>query len=308
MFKMLRRHTKTVVWLIIMAFILWGGSSILVSQHKGTSYAGELFGKKVTYKEYNDMYQMVNLFHDQGVTISESFEDRVWLHLALRREAVNRGVQVSDEEVKQEIQTLFRSGEAFDPVRYEGWVRDVLKQSPRNFEEQIREFARIRKLVRSVLTQPREASEEEIQKQDVREKSLIEAEVLPFPTEAEARQLLEAPDREAEWQAAKEKNAERFTRTGLIPVEAVIQAWKVNEQDALALLDVEKSGFSPPIAVGSEFALFRILDGKKAGPAPEIDEKTRLEYRKKIIERKMQAGFQDWVGEVLRRARVVTYQ
>ncbi|MBI4549542.1 MAG: SurA N-terminal domain-containing protein [Candidatus Omnitrophica bacterium] len=155
MFNTLRKHSKTVIWLIIIAFILWGASSLLVSQNRSTSYAGEVFGRKVSYKEYNDISKMLSVFKPPLETsqTGTASDDEIWLYIALKREAEQTKIPADDESVRLEIQKMFGMNELFDPRRYEEWVRDVLKENPRNFEELVRTQIRIRKLIQSVAPQ-----------------------------------------------------------------------------------------------------------------------------------------------------------
>ncbi len=161
MFKTLRNHTKTVVWFLIAAFVLWGASSMLISQNRTTSYAGEVFGRRVSYKEYNDISNMLNLFASPNDLNHRAEDTEIWLHLVLRREAERQKIQVADEEVKDKIRQMF-GGERFDARRYEQWVQSVLRDNPRSFEELTREFIRIQKLILSANLQRDEVSEEEI--------------------------------------------------------------------------------------------------------------------------------------------------
>ncbi len=161
MFKTLRNHTKTVVWFLIAAFVLWGASSMLISQNRTTSYAGEVFGRRVSYKEYNDISNMLNLFSSPNEISRHAEDTEIWLHLVLKREAEREKIPVADEEVKDQIRQMF-GGERFDARRYEQWVQSVLRDNPRSFEEITREFIRIQKLIRSANLQRDAVSEEEI--------------------------------------------------------------------------------------------------------------------------------------------------
>jgi hypothetical protein len=160
MFSTLRKHSKTVIWLIIITFILWGASSLLISQSRSTSYAGEAFGRRVSYKEYNDISKMITLFKPPLETSAgeTGTDSEIWLYLALKREAEKTKISASDEEVRLEIQKMFGMREIFDARRYEEWVRGVLKDNPRNFEELVRTQIRIRKLIRSVVPEGAEKS------------------------------------------------------------------------------------------------------------------------------------------------------
>lgn len=172
MFNTIRKHSKAIVWLIVMAFIFWGASSLLVSQSKSTSFTGEVFGKRVSHKEYNDTYKMLNLFMDAQVLAQSNLESEIWFHLALKRKAEESKIPVLDEEVRQEILRSFGGRQGFDAVRYEQWIRNVLRENPRHFEEMVRNFIRIQKLIRQVMSQETmEVTDQEIEKRHEEEKS-----------------------------------------------------------------------------------------------------------------------------------------
>lgn len=161
MFKTLRQYTKAVVWFLVAAFVLWGASSLLISQNKSTSYAGEVFGRRVSYKEYSDISNMVSLFASPSDFSHRAEDTEIWLHLVLKREAERKKIRVADEEVKDQIRQMF-GGDRFDATRYERWVQSVLRDNPRTFEELTREFIKIQKLIRSAGLQSDPVSEEEI--------------------------------------------------------------------------------------------------------------------------------------------------
>lgn len=150
MMNFIRKHTQTIVWLIVFVFIVWGGSSLIVSQSRGTSYAGKAFGKKVTHKEFNDAFKMANIFADETLSAGKSSEDKAWVYLVLRHEADKRNIKVPDEEVKGYIAAIFAKRGGMDLRSYESWVRNILREDPRNFEEQARSFLKIQKLLREL--------------------------------------------------------------------------------------------------------------------------------------------------------------
>lgn len=147
--------------MLVAAFILWGASSALISQNKTTSYTGEVFGRRVSYKEYNDVSKMLDIFASSGDKSVHADDSEIWLHLVLKREAERKKIRVTDEEVRDQIRKMF-GGENFDSRRYEYWVQNVLRDNPRRFEELAREFIRIQKLILSVNLQNNEVTEEEI--------------------------------------------------------------------------------------------------------------------------------------------------
>lgn len=152
MLKTLRKNTKLIIWLTIAAMGLWTASSIAVGQGKQQTYAGEVFGKKIRYKEFNSAEKMVSLFSPDSLQIGESALDKVWFYLALKHDAENRKITVSDQEVVAFIDKTFSLNHAASIAGYENWVRNVLKDTPRNFEEIVRDYLKIEKLLQQNLT------------------------------------------------------------------------------------------------------------------------------------------------------------
>lgn len=150
MFKVFRKHTKAVVWVIVVTFALWGGSSVAVSWQREARFAGEAFGKPVSHREFDAALKAIQIF--TVGTPPANTEAAVWQHIVLLREAERRGIQVSDGEVREEIRRFFdKEGVPFDPERYRLWVRNVLREEPRFFEEQIRDLVLIGRLKQEIL-------------------------------------------------------------------------------------------------------------------------------------------------------------
>ena len=81
----------------------------------------------------------------------EEIEARTWEFLILRHEARRGKIAVSDEEVRQKIaRMLGEGGQTLSSEQYFQWVRHTLREEPREFENQVREHLRIRKLISQV--------------------------------------------------------------------------------------------------------------------------------------------------------------
>ena len=61
MLKFFRKNIKFIIWLIVLSFIVWGASSITVSQKLETQYAGSIRGKKISIKEYMTVLRLYEL-------------------------------------------------------------------------------------------------------------------------------------------------------------------------------------------------------------------------------------------------------
>lgn len=178
MLKFLRKkgNLKKIMWglaiLIIPAFVLWGSGSAVRSRGQ-PKYAGKIFGKKVSFRQYSEALLACR---NQGLLIyGEGFnkiakyldlEEQAWERLILLEQAKKEDLQVPDKEVIDFIERppLFQKQGRFNRDRYNTLLDYLFRLSPRAFEEQIRESLIIDKLKNEV-TSYVSVSDEEIKKE-----------------------------------------------------------------------------------------------------------------------------------------------
>ncbi len=156
MLKFLRKNTKIIVWLVVVAFVGWGGYAVR-AQFEGANRApGRVFGKDVSYKEYLAAHQIYQIFYmppkDKEPPSAEAVEAGTWQFIVLSHEAKRQKISVTDDEVRKEIIRLFGGAETMvlNQELYSHWIRREFHSEPREFEDQVRENLRIRKLLDSV--------------------------------------------------------------------------------------------------------------------------------------------------------------
>ena len=76
--------------------------------------------------------------------------DYTWQNIIYSREAKLKGIRITDEEVRGEIANILKQQGLVNPTaeQYRIWLTRSLHLSPREFEEGLREFMRIQKLLR----------------------------------------------------------------------------------------------------------------------------------------------------------------
>ncbi len=155
MLKIFRQNTKIIIWITVAALaLLFGAGSIadLVNNKKSGRFAGEAFGKSVTFQEYNQFYRATQLFmpSEKPVNDPELLRNYTWQNIIYAREAKRNGIKISDEEVRGEISKILKQQGLVSPTseQYKIWLTGTLHLSPREFEEGLREFLRIQKLLR----------------------------------------------------------------------------------------------------------------------------------------------------------------
>ncbi len=151
MLEFFRYHTKTIVWIAAICFVLCGGYSITTFKKEGR-FAGEVFGKSVTFQEYNQFYRATQLFmpSEKPIQDPDLLRTYTWQNIIYAREAKREGVKISDQDVRNEISSILKQQGLVNPTpqQYNIWLTRALHMTPREFEEGLREFIRIQKLLR----------------------------------------------------------------------------------------------------------------------------------------------------------------
>ncbi len=160
MLKILRsRKLAKKIWIalaimVLPAFLFWGIGSSDRNQ-KDSAGAGEIFGKKIPFKDYQSALEAVKntgiMRYGEKFPEIESqinLKSQAWQRLILLYEAKARRINASDREVIELIEKypLFQRNGAFDNRLYNEFLRYVLRSPARPFEEQIRQDIIISKL------------------------------------------------------------------------------------------------------------------------------------------------------------------
>lgn len=158
MLKFLRKNTRFIVWVVVISFVIWGGYAVSVQFEEAQRAPGRIAGKEVSFREYLAANRAVRIFsltppQKEGEPQPAELEEALtWQFLILSREAGQRRIKVTDEEVRQEIARLLteRGGEMLSREQYFQWVRSTFGEEPREFEDQVRDELRIQKLLKEV--------------------------------------------------------------------------------------------------------------------------------------------------------------
>jgi hypothetical protein len=176
MLKIFRRYTKVVIWVVVGSFILWGGYSARALK-KESRFAGEVFGKSVSFQEYNQFYRATQLFmpSEDRVDDPKILRDYTWQNIIYSREAKLKDVTVTDEEVRREIANMLKQQGLVSPTEgeYKAWLTRSLHLSPREFEEGLREFMRIQKLLRAQIASFTQAGTDKLTDPKAKEEAAV---------------------------------------------------------------------------------------------------------------------------------------
>lgn len=179
MLKVFRKHTKIMVWIVAIALIfLFGIGSIydLITQKKSGRYAGEVFGRAVTFQEFNRFSRATQLFMSSKKLIDDPdfLRSYTWQNIIYAREAIREGIKVDDNEVREEVASILKQQGLLNPTpeQYKIWLTRSLHMAPREFEEGLREFIRIQKLLRTKIESPAPEGTDPLKDEKEKEKAV----------------------------------------------------------------------------------------------------------------------------------------
>lgn len=144
--------------IIIPAFVLWGSGS-LIRGRSSENYAGEIFGKKISFDQFRNSLlavknQAIIKFGDNFFKIQQflNLDKEAWDRLILLYEARKRKIKVLDNEVVKRIQSLpfLQTNDQFDVKLYQYLLSRILETRPRDFEEEIRQSIMFEKLYEQI--------------------------------------------------------------------------------------------------------------------------------------------------------------
>lgn len=147
---------KAIMWVLLVTFVLWGGSSAVLSRSRSSNYAGIISSKKIGWKEYERNYSaaenQAKLMYGEKFNQLKQYlnlEEQTWDRILLLRDAQKKHISASDSEVIETVckMPLFQdSSGRFIPDIYSRVVEYFLKVPAREFEDQIKDTIKISKL------------------------------------------------------------------------------------------------------------------------------------------------------------------
>ncbi len=179
-----KKNMKRIMWglaiMIIPAFVIWGAGTS-GKKRKGPNYAGRIFDRNVSFKEYADMWSVTRdyLTKSSGRNIPPEFIDQMtWNRLILLEEAKKEGITANDKEVVKRIASfpVFQRNGVFDKKLY----KSMLGDSARGFEERVRDDISLSKL-REKITANISATEGEAREEYKKKFEKIKASYVSIP-------------------------------------------------------------------------------------------------------------------------------
>jgi peptidyl-prolyl cis-trans isomerase D len=169
---------KLILWIlvtvVIVTFIPWGvGVRMRSREDKRPDAAGEVFGKTVSFAEFNDARMAVrtdSLLRRANLD-GRKIDERAWERLLMLAQARKEGILVSDKELARTIRKQFGGENNFDQETYENILRNI-GATPGLYEKWLRQslmIVRLAELARLTAWMP----DEELERRRIEEESRL---------------------------------------------------------------------------------------------------------------------------------------
>ena len=305
MLRVLREHAsswmlKGILILVAVTFISWGGYSLI--HEKKETYAAKVNGVTIEFKDYEDAFQgMIKQYQSiydptllkkmvEELHLREKVLDELISHVLILQEAKRLGFTVSDEELRDAIESVpaFQENGRFDPRYYERFLT-LNRMSSEDFEERQRESLLFAKVVNLVRLNGGNVSEEEIWDTYFFENERINLEFIKVIPEAFRNQI---NVNEVETKDYYQKHQEEFRVPPFFQIQYLIfrpsefeEKIRISPDEISRYYDSQKERFKTPKQVRTREILIKVdpLDssdkieekGKKAEAILEKAKKTR---------------------------------
>lgn len=302
----MRRLVGPIIWIIVLSFIFYGGTSFLLGTDKESLGVGRVFGKIVTFKEFRDAMRSVEVFMpqpDEAKWQYEDLENAAWQQVVLEREAAKEYIQVNDTEVRDEIKKLFGGDGAFNPEFYQQWVENNFKENARQFEERLRRFLAVQKLLDEHRKISTAFSEAEVDQAYANENTELNVEYASFDSEKEAADFHDAHAEISTWEKARDQTDSEINKLGPISVHTYMRILQIDQDAMSTLLAQSADQISSPIKTLSGFQLIRIISQENHAAEPLTGDE-RQAFQEKLATQASQSSFIDWWAALLKRASV----
>ena len=173
MLNILRKKgfAKKVIWVVAIIIIIsfgFFGTAYLLTGSGRAGYAGKIFGKKISFEDFNKVYQntRIQAIRQYGYNLDKvahllNLEAQTWDRMILLYEANKRRIKVPNNAVIEAIRKdpSFERDGRFDVLIYNAILRN-LRVRARDYEENMRDNLKITELYKQVTSSVTIADEE----------------------------------------------------------------------------------------------------------------------------------------------------
>jgi len=250
----------------------------------------------------------------------------IWDDLILSYEAYKRKIKSDERIVKGTIAELLwdnnvRFNWKKNKKALKEWIKDNIGVSEDVFRKRISFISKIDKLRQDIYA----GNEQPVDKNKIydnilRKYKTIKRAYIKFPKIFRVspsrvfifKSLKDAEDfyrkvrREAgPWGDKKRKDPKQFRRPGFVALDFLIHMWKFKRDDAYNMLKLEPGDYYHPAPIYKGYAVFKILNIRKADPREF--EKRRQYYFKRVGMIKKYEGFKQWLKDLKEEADIKIY-
>lgn len=285
-------------------------------QLKTPEYIGEFFDTKVPRENYIFINTTYMIFSDQAGVAKEGKEreDKIWEDLVLSYEAFRRGVNVSQEEIDEEVKKILDAEKVTfdfkkDRQAYADWLKNKTNEPVELFENQLRHLIQMRKLRQQVMDSINpEVSDKEARDRFLDENSSLSAELREFETKNDAEAFYKkARADKGLWEEEKKKYPKEFRHPGFVSLAFLIDIWKFPREACYKMLKMEKGEVYGPEPIYKGYAVFKVVDSKPANEADYAKENVKNSYYEKVKAGKKYAGLEQWIKDIKQQANIKIY-
>jgi hypothetical protein len=153
--KLRTKHSRKILWvlsvIIIISFVFWGSASFF--QARNQEVLGKIENRDITRADFSPYYKMAQI-HISLTTSPERRKEitasdvamQAWRYLLLLWKVKKENIEVSDQEVVNNIKQMFSSKDGFSKDIYYRYLKYSLRTDHIIFEEYVRNSLRIDKL------------------------------------------------------------------------------------------------------------------------------------------------------------------
>lgn len=309
-----RKHTKLVIWTVVASFALFGVVSFGTSLSQEESrYAGKVFGKPVTFQEFNRFYKASQIFSysedGESPPDPDLIHHKTWQNLIYSRAAKKQNIKVSDDEVRTDLTRLLKA-QGFDtpiPSIYEKWVERNFRISPKEFEEMLRDTLRVQKLVQLAANMPVEMpTDEEVKRIYVYDNTTLSAEVVLFKNKQEAEEFSAQVTSSELWDTLVQEYDYDKVIIEEDTLSNISTSWQIPLTSLEILADMEVGQVSGPLLFQGKIGIF-LLKGKTSIEPGSLTEEQLREYGDRAYEQKKREAFVSWHLQLLAESNLEDY-
>lgn len=280
-------------------------------------FAGEFFDIQVPLQNYYFIKGVISVFGNKWGPAPQSSEDLekvIWDQLLMSFEAFRRGVEVSQEEVDEEITKILAAERVgFDWKKdrdsYEKWVKDKTNEPAEIFEGQIKHLIQIHKLRQQIMeSMDPPVSSKEAFEEFLNEHNNLGVELVQFDEKKDADNFYKKTRRNSKfWEEERGRRPKDFKRPGNVSLEFLIDIWGFRKDDAYEMMKARVGDIYPPAPIYNGYAVFKILAQGHADKSYFKKESVRKSYYDQIKDKKRLKVLVTWFEDLKKQANIQKY-